>query len=242
MMGRLQLTKLKFWLQVILGIGLATGLAIALHEVHLPMLWQRTILWINHLGATGVIAFIVIYNLATILFIPGFLLTVGGGALYGVFWGSLYVVIASTLGATVAFLIGRHFTRGWVCQQLQEHPKFQAIDAAVAKEGFKIVLLTRLSPIFPFNLLNYVFGMTCVSSRAYILGSIGMIPGSVLYVYIGSLAGDVAALGMPQAMSPQAQMAQWFVKIIGFLATVAVTLYITRIAKTALSQTVASRD
>jgi uncharacterized membrane protein YdjX (TVP38/TMEM64 family) len=176
------------------------------------------------------------------LFIPGSLLTLGGGALYGVVWGSIYVIVAATLGATIAFLIGRYFARNWVSQQIQGHPKFQAIDFAVAREGLKIVLLTRLSPIFPFNLLNYAFGVTRVSLKDYVIGSIGMIPGTVMYVYLGSLAGDIASLGMPQEMSFQAQVAQWIVKIIGFLATVAVTVYITRLAQRSLNQSVASRE
>ncbi|NJO48707.1 MAG: TVP38/TMEM64 family protein [Leptolyngbyaceae cyanobacterium RM2_2_4] len=216
------------------------GVAILCHYFNLQTLLQSALLWVKNLGSVGIVAFVVIYNLATVLFIPGSLLTMGGGALYGMFWGSVYVVIAATLGATIAFLIGRYYARDWVAKQLQGHSKFQAIDQAVAKEGLRIVLLTRLSPIFPFNLLNYAFGVTCVSLKDYVVGSMGMIPGSVIYVYLGSLVGDIALLGMPQEMNSQAQTAQWLVKIVGFLATVAVSLYITRIAKKALNQTVVS--
>jgi uncharacterized membrane protein YdjX (TVP38/TMEM64 family) len=220
---------------VLLGLGLAIGIAIICQRVNLQTLLQSALLWIKNLGSVGIVAFLVVYNLATVLFIPGSLLTLGGGALYGVFWGSVYVAIAATLGATIAFLIGRYYARSWVAKQLQGHPKFQAIDQAVAREGLRIVLLTRLSPIFPFNLLNYAFGVTCVSLKDYIIGSMGMIPGSVMYVYLGSLVGDIALLEMPQEMNSQAQTVQWLVKIVGFLATVAVTLYITRIAKKALN-------
>lgn len=236
-----QFTKSKFWLRALLGLGLVAALAVAFQHLSVQMLLQNALLWVKNLGATGVIAFIIIYNLATVLFIPGSLLTLGGGALYGVFWGSLYVILAATLGATAAFLIGRYFARGWVSRKVQQYPKFQAVDSAVAQSGLKIVLLTRLSPVFPFNLLNYAFGVTRVSLKDYMLGSIGMIPGTVMYVYLGSLAGDVAKLGMPQDMSPQAQMAQWLIKLVGFLATVAVTVYITRIAKKALDQSVDSK-
>lgn len=240
-MTQSQFTKPKFWLKVLLGLGLAVSLAVLFQHFSLQMLLQDALLWVKNLGPTGVIAFIVIYNLATILFIPGSLLTLGGGALYGLFWGSLYVILAATLGATAAFLIGRYVARGWVSQKIQNYPKFQAVDSAVAQSGLKIVLLTRLSPVFPFNLLNYAFGVTRVSLKDYVLGSIGMIPGTVLYVYLGSLAGDVAKLGMPQDISPEAQTAQWIVKIVGFLATAAVTVYITRIAKKALNQSVDSQ-
>ncbi|GAB4319452.1 MAG: hypothetical protein OHK0047_01590 [Leptolyngbyaceae cyanobacterium] len=240
-MSRSQWAKPKFWLGVLLGLGLAIGIAILFQHFNLQALLQSSLLWIKNLGSVGVVAFVVIYNLATVLFIPGSLLTLGGGALYGVFWGSVYVVIAATLGATIAFLIGRYYARSWVAKQLQGHPKFQAIDQAVAREGVKIVLLTRLSPIFPFNLLNYAFGATCVSLKDYVIGSIGMIPGSVMYVYLGSLVGDIAVLGMPQEISAQAQTVQWLIKIVGFLATVTVSLYLTRIAKKALNQTVVSK-
>ncbi|NDJ19971.1 TVP38/TMEM64 family protein [Myxacorys almedinensis] len=241
-MARSQFTKHKFWLTVVLSASVVIGAAIAFQRFSLQMLLHSALLWVKSLGSTGVIAFIVIYNLATILLIPGSLLTLGGGALYGIFWGSIYVTIAAILGAIIAFLLGRYFARGWVSQQIQSHPKFQAIDTAVAREGLKIVLLTRLSPVFPFNLLNYAFGITRVSLKDYVIGSIGMIPGSVLYVYIGSLAGDLTALGMPQTISPQAQMVQWLAKLIGFLATVGVTLYITRIAKRSLNQSIAARS
>ncbi|NJR62720.1 MAG: TVP38/TMEM64 family protein [Cyanobacteria bacterium CRU_2_1] len=239
-MGRSQLAKPKFWLSVLLGLGLAIGIAILFQHFNLQTLLQSALLWVKNLGSVGIIAFVVIYNLATVLFIPGSLLTLGGGALYGVFWGSVYVVIAATLGATIAFLIGRYYARSWVVKQLQGHPKFQAIDQAIAQEGLKIVLLTRLSPIFPFNLLNYAFGVTCVSLKDYVIGSMGMIPGSMMYVYLGSLVGDIALLRMPQEMNSQAQTVQWLVKIVGFLATIAVSLYITRIAKKALNQTIVS--
>jgi uncharacterized membrane protein YdjX (TVP38/TMEM64 family) len=237
-MGRSQWAKPKFWLRVLLGLGLAMGAAILCQHFNLQTLLQSSLLWVKNLGSVGIVAFVVIYNLATVLFIPGSLLTLGGGALYGVFWGSVYVLIAATLGAIIAFLIGRYFARGWVCQQLQRHPKFQAIDAAVAREGFKIVLLARLSPLFPFNLLNYALGVTRVSLKDYAIGSVGMIPGSVMYVYLGSLAGGIVSLGTPQEMNAEAQIARWLIKIVGCLATVSISLYVARIAKKALNQAV----
>jgi uncharacterized membrane protein YdjX (TVP38/TMEM64 family) len=208
--------------------------------VNIQSLLQQSLIWVQSLGIWGPAAFMLIYNLATILFIPGSLLTLGGGVLFGVFWGSFYVFIAATFGATFAFLIGRYLSRDWVSQKIDKYPKFKAIDLAVAKEGLKIVFLTRLSPIFPFNLLNYAFGVTQVSLKDYILGSIGMIPGTILYVYIGSLAGDIAMIGMkPSAANPTLQ---WMVRIIGLIATIAVTIYVTRIAKKALDEEVKSSD
>lgn len=229
-----QPSKSKF--KLVFGIGLIIALAIAAQQFNLSGLVQNSLLWVKSLGVWGAIAFIIIYNFATILFIPGSILTLGGGALFGVFWGSIYVFIAATLGATLAFLIGRYLTRNWVAQQIAGNLKFQAIDRAVAQKGLKIVLLTRLSPVFPFNLLNYAFGVTQVSIKDYILGSIGMIPGTVMYVYLGSLAGDLTALGTTnQHLSSETQIAQWAIRILGLIATIAVTIYITRIAKQSLN-------
>jgi uncharacterized membrane protein YdjX (TVP38/TMEM64 family) len=173
---------------------------VAAKYFQLQQLIYTALAWIKTLGYLAPVAFIGSYNLATILLIPGSLLTLGGGFIFGVVWGSVYVLIAATLGATFAFLIGRYLSRNWVRQQLDKYPKFKAIEAAVSKEGLKVVLLTRLSPVFPFNLLNYAFGVTGVSLQDYVIGSIGMIPGTILYVYIGSLVGDLALIGTATQM------------------------------------------
>ena len=207
-------------------------------SVRFSNLLQSTLLWVKMLGTMGAIAFIVIYNLATILFVPASILTLGGGAIYGVVWGSIYVFVAATLGAIFAFLIGRYFARGWFSEKIRNNMTFRAIDAAVAIDGFKIVLLTRLSPIFPFNMLNYVFGVTRVALKDYILGSIGMIPATIMYVYLGSLIGDVALLGIHPTniiSNPQTQIAQWTIKVVGLVATLAVTIQVNRLANKILA-------
>ena len=193
---------------------------------------------ITDLGWIGVLAFMLLYSIATILFIPGSLLTLGGGAIYGVIWGSIYVFIAATCGAIAAFLIGRYLAQTWVQQRIENNATFRAIAQAVSQNSLKVVLLTRLSPIFPFSLLNYAYGVTQVSLTDYMLGSVGMIPGTVMYVYIGSLAGNLALLGTRPALTPEAQRIQWALQLLGFVATVTVTLYITRIARQALAQSV----
>lgn len=228
--------------KLLIMMGLMAGLIIEVKQLQLYEIFQtvlqNTLSGIQELGAVGVLVYILVYILATVLFIPGSLLTLGGGAIYGVFWGSVYVFTAATLGATLAFLIGRYLARGWVDRQIAGNAKFKAIEAAVAKAGFKIVLLTRLSPIFPFNLLNYALGVTQVSLKDYILGSIGMLPGTAMYVYLGSLAGSLATLGTKPSLSPQAELVQWILRIVGLVATIAVTVYITRIAQQALSQNI----
>ena len=194
---------------------------------------QNILQWIDSLGTFGYFAFIFVYIIATIFLISGLVLTLGAGIIFQVVKGSILVSIASTFGATVAFLIGRYIARGWVKKQIEKRPNFQVIDEAVAKEGWKIVGLTRLSPLFPFVFLNYAFGITKVSLRDYILASwIGMMPGTIMYVYIGSLIGDIASLGVE---GREKTSLEWGLYIVGLVATIAVTIYVTKIAKKALN-------
>jgi uncharacterized membrane protein YdjX (TVP38/TMEM64 family) len=202
-------------------------------------LLREALQWVESLETVGTIAFVGIYILATVAFIPGSVLTLGAGVVFGVVAGSFYVFIGATLGATAAFLVGRYLARDWVAQKIAGNDKFRSIDEAVGREGFKIVLLTRLSPVFPFNVLNYAYGLTGVSLKDYVLGSIGMIPGTILYVYIGSLAGSIATIGTET--QPTNQTLQWAIRIIGLIATVAVTVYVTRIARKALDAQVSTK-
>nr|WP_081599433.1 TVP38/TMEM64 family protein [Prochlorothrix hollandica] len=191
---------------------------------------------IQDLGPIGPLVFMALYVVATVAFLPGSILTLGAGVVFGVVGGALYVFVGATLGATAAFLVGRYLARGWVAEKIDGNAQFKAIDTAVGREGFKIVLLTRLSPVFPFNVLNYAYGLTGVSLRDYVLGSVGMVPGTVMYVYLGSLAGSLATLGAGDA--PSNPTVTWALRLIGLVATVAVTFYITAIAKKALQNSV----
>jgi uncharacterized membrane protein YdjX (TVP38/TMEM64 family) len=242
--SRLLFSRFKFLILMLLSFSLAThfitmpALAIASPIANTGGFNPQTFLleslqWVKDLGALGAIAFIAIYIVATVAFFPGSILTLGAGVVFGVLEGSLYVFIGATLGATLAFLVGRYIARGWISRKIAGNQKFAAIDQAVGREGFKIVLLTRLSPVFPFNLLNYAFGVTGVSLKDYFLGCIGMLPGTIMYVYLGSLAGSLATLGA--GTQPSNPAVQWTIRIIGFIATVAVTVYVTRIARQALA-------
>ncbi len=206
----------------------------------IQQLLQDALAWVAGLGAIGPLAFIGLYIAATVAFIPGSVLTLGAGFVFGWLAGSAYVFVGATLGATAAFLVGRYVARGWVERKIANNPKFDAVDTAVGQEGFKIVLLTRLSPIFPFNLLNYMFGITKVSLKDYVLGSVGMIPGTLMYVYFGSLAGNLATIG--SANQPSEARLQWSLRIVGLIATVLVTLYITRVARKALNDSIADAE
>ncbi len=213
------------------------GLFALARAFDIQQLLREALDWISSLGPWGAVSFIVLYVLATVFFVPGFILTLAAGVLFGVVWGSMAVSVASIAGATLAFLIGRYLARDWVAQRIQGNEKFEAIDQAVAGEGWKIVGLVRLSPVFPFNLLNYAFGITKVSLKDYFLASwIGMLPATVMYVYVGSLAGDLATLGSQERSRTPGE---WGLYLTGLVATIVLTVYITQIARKALQKKVA---
>ncbi len=212
-----------------LGLALtALALFVALRQLPARNLLASALDHVRQLGAWGPVLFIGLYIIATVLFVPGSVLTLGAGAAFGVVHGSIYVSIGSTLGATAAFLIGRYVAREAVARRLAIYPSFAAIDRAVATGGWKVVGLTRLSPVFPFNLLNYAYGLTRVPLRDYVVASwIGMMPATVLYVYLGSLAG-AAADTRPRGP------AEWALYAIGLVATVVVMFVVARRARNVL--------
>ena len=219
--------------KLLMGVVLVGALFVLARQFNVQDLLKNALEEVRGLGPTGPMVFLGIYVLATIFFLPGSILTLGAGVVFGVAKGSIIVSVSSTLGATCAFLAGRYLARGWVETKIDGNPRFKAIDEAVAREGWKIVGLTRLSPIFPFNLLNYAYGITKVSLRDYFLASwIGMMPGTIMYVYIGALAGDLATLGTGGG---PATTLQWVMRIVGLAATITVTVYVTRIARKALA-------
>ncbi|MBL8962336.1 MAG: TVP38/TMEM64 family protein [Gemmatimonadetes bacterium] len=188
--------------------------------------------WVNGLGALGPIVFMLGYLVATVAFIPGSLLTLAAGAIFGIARGTAFVFVAATAGATAAFLVSRYLARGMVEKRIAGNPKFASIDRAIASQGRRIVFLLRLSPVFPFNLLNYALGLTRVRLGDYVTASIGMLPGTLLYVYYGKLAGDVAALAGGAA--PPKDAGYYAVLALGLVATIAVTTVVTRLARKAL--------
>jgi uncharacterized membrane protein YdjX (TVP38/TMEM64 family) len=226
------LIRPKILLLVVVVIAILYGA----HRLGAGPLLKNALDRIRGLGPLAPVAFIAIYIAACVLFLPGSILTIGAGVIFGVVRGTVYVSIAATLGATAAFLVGRYFARDWVARKIEGNPKFKAIDEAVGREGWKIVLLTRLSPVFPFNLLNYAYGLTRVKLRDYVLASwAGMIPGTILYVYIGSISGDLARAGTGGGGTARTPLG-WALDAVGFIATVAVAIYATRIGAQALRE------
>ena len=195
---------------------------------------REALAWVRELGAVGPAAFVAMFTLACVLFLPGCIFALGGGVLFGATWGSVYVAIGGTTGAVCAFLVGRYLARDWVRRKVAEHENFAAIDRAVGREGWKIVGLTRLSPLFPFNLLNYAFGLTSVSLRDYFLASaVVLTPWAIAYAYLGALAGDLMKLDRDGRARTSTE---WAVLVVGLVAAIAAVAYVTRIARRALQE------
>ena len=188
----------------------------------------------------GALAFIPLYAIWVTLLLPGVWASMLAGALYGTLWGSLLVFVGACLGAEAAFLLGRTLLRDWTRRRLAAMPKLQAVEQAVSREGLKLVLLTRLSPAFPFSLLNLAYGLSEVSLRDYTIGLVGILPGTILFCGLGALAGDVARFGA--VLSGEADAGTWALRIVGVLATVAVVWLVGRSAQRALQGTESARS
>jgi uncharacterized membrane protein YdjX (TVP38/TMEM64 family) len=218
-------------------LAIAVGLAATAAVYLLPTGdWLRGVVEaIRGAGAAGVAIFAVAYVAATVLLLPGSVLTAGAGFAYGPIWGTLLVSPVSVAAATLAFVLGRTVARGWIARRIAGNPRFAAVDEAIGESGFKIVLLLRLSPLFPFNLLNYALGLTRLSLRDYVVSSaLGMLPGTILYVYLGSLvtsASELASAGGEAVRAPRTVL-YWG----GLAATIGATWLVTRIARRALSR------
>lgn len=189
--------------------------------------------YVRSLGAIGPAVWALAYIICTVLFIPGSALTLGAGGLFGLTTGFLVVLVGANIGALCAFLLSRTLLRQKVAGWAERNPKFKSLDRAIGGQGFKMVFLSRLSPAFPFSLLNYLLGLTAVRSGAYILANLlGMLPGIFLFVYIGAAARD-AITGQADA---SADFYQQILKYVGLLATVAVVVVVTRIARKAMRE------
>src|SRR5437867_7945227 len=227
-------SNIRFRWRWVLYTTVAVAVVLAVKNLHVQDLLKEALDWIGKLGPWAPVIFVGIYIVATVFFIPGSVLTLGAGAVFGVGLGSVCVSISATLGATAAFLVGRYLARDAIARKIEKNEKFAAIDRAVADDGWKIVLFTRLSPVFPFTLLNYAFGLTRVKLSHYVLASwLGMIPGTLMYVYLGSLVNVGAG-------HRQRTTGEWFLYGVGLLATVTVTVFVTRLARRALARKIGS--
>ena len=181
----------------------------------------------------GALAFVPLYALWVTLLLPGVWASMLAGALYGTWWGSLIVFVGACLGAEIVFLLGRGWLRNWARRRLAATPKLQQVEQAVSREGLRLVLLTRLSPAFPFSLLNLAYGLSEVSLRDYSIGLVGILPGTVLFCGLGALAGDVARF--QEVLTGAADPGTWVLRLLGLVATVASVWLVGRAAQRALA-------
>jgi uncharacterized membrane protein YdjX (TVP38/TMEM64 family) len=187
--------------------------------------------WIRSLGIIGPFVVMVIYIIATVLLVPGSYLTIIAGSIFGLWVGSAVVIVGANAGALCSFLLARTFLRAKVAGWAAGNAKFAALDRAIGRAGFKMVLLSRLSPAFPFTLLNYLLGLTAVRIGSYALANlIGMLPGTFLYVYLGAVGREALSGKTAGGIFQQA------LRIVGLLATVAVVVIVTRLARRAMAQ------
>jgi uncharacterized membrane protein YdjX (TVP38/TMEM64 family) len=215
-------------LRLVIGVIVIAGLIAAFKYLNLTGALRGSLEWIRSLGVWAPVAFIAIYAIACVLAIPASILTLGGGFLFGFVWGSIYVVAGAMLGAVAAFVVGRYFARDWIAKKIEGHGKFKAIDEAIGREGWKIILLARLAPVFPYAVLNYGFALTRVSLRDYVVATaIGIIPAMLAFVYFGTLATDLTKLGPPPA-------AKWAIGAV----TLIVFVLLTRIARKAWNRAI----
>lgn len=188
--------------------------------------------WVDRLGVWGPVVFVAGYAIACVLFIPASLLTIAAGAIFGLGVGIALVLAGATLGATASFLIARYVARDAVKRRLSRDPRLAAIDRVVVADGRRIVLLMRLSPVFPFGALNYALGLTQLRLVDLLIAMIGIVPGTTLYVYSGTVAGVVA--GAVGSTGPERGPAYYALLALGLMATLVVTVLITRAARRAL--------
>lgn len=183
--------------------------------------------WVDSLGAWGPVVYGLVYVLAALLFVPGAAVTLVAGPVFGLWLGTAVVSVASTTAAALAFLIARHVAREAVARRLAGNQRLEALDAAIERGGWRIVGLLRLSPLVPFSVGNYLYGLTGVAFWPYLLASwVGMLPGTFMYVYLG----HAGARGLEAASGGESSTGELVLTGVGLAATVAVTVYVTRLA------------
>ena len=212
----------KRWILAVFGVLVICGVFFGT-----PQTWlHTTISAVKSLGPWAPLVFALVYVAATVLLMPGLPLTLAAGALFGVVQGTIIVSVASTTAAALAFLIARYLAREAVAARTREIPAFA--DQAFGTDGWKLVGLVRLSPLFPFSLTNYAFGLSGVQFKHYVSASwAAMLPATVVYVYLGSLAGNGACGGEKSPL-------EWTLAVAGLVATITATVMVTKAARKAL--------
>lgn len=199
-------------LRVSLAALLISALGLLLFVIDVRLQTNNLLGWIQANPSYGFFVFVAFYTLATVLLMPGLVLSLGAGAVFGLEVGLLAVWAGATLGETVAFLLGRFLFRDVVVHCTDRYEWWQALELAIESEGWKVVLLLRLTPLVPFNLLNYALGCTAVPFWEYTwASSVGVLPGMAFFIYLGSLAHNLMDL---RANQPQITSATAIVGIV----------------------------
>lgn len=199
--------------------------------------WSSAFLnWVRDIGFAGPALLAAAYVPTSVFLVPVWWMTIGSGFAFGPIVGAVAASLGSLLGASVSFWLGRTIARELVERRVARSRKFAALDRAIADHGFKIVFLTRLSPLLPFNMLNYIFGASHIRFRDFALATwSGMLPSTLLYVWLGTTLQNVAAL---EEGRPTKRLVNIFMGVLAVVATVAATLLITRISRRALHDSV----
>ena len=232
-------TRQSKYIRLLLALVIVVGIVLAVVFLPVKEWLVKSLEWTRGQGIWGAVIVVLFYILACVFFLPGSVITLGTGFVFKLLLGTVIVSIGSTLGACTAFLLGRTIARDWIAAKARANEKFAAIDEAVGREGFKIVLLTRLSPLFPFNFLNYALGLTKVSFGKYALASwIGMLPGTIMYVYIGASLGTLAEA----AAERETSVGEKIFYSVGLAIAIVVVVVVTRVARKALKEAVQEKD
>ena len=174
----------------------------------------------------GIFVFALVYVLWVSCLLPGSWLSMLSGFLYGTWLGSFIVFLGAFVGAHLSFYLARTFLKNWAKKKVSNFPQIQIMEKAVQREGFKVVLLTRLSPLFPFGLLNFTYGLSEVKVRDFTLGMIGIIPGTILYCSLGSLALKVSNFG--EVLSGRSDISSFIWSLISILSTILILILVLR--------------
>lgn len=221
-----------------IGLAIALVAAIVASLIYLPTPQYAKFLfeWMQGQGALGLLVLIVLYAGVCLLFLPGSVLSLAAGFMFGMLWGTIAASLGATLGAIAAFLIARMMVRGWIEHRLMSHPKFRAIDRAIGEQGFKIVFLIRLSSLLPYDLSSYLFGLTNVPLGRYVLGTwLGRLPEILAWAYVGSITKnmtDLAAGNVEMGWEKELLLG------LGLAAMVTVAVVIGHIARKAIREAV----
>ena len=174
----------------------------------------------------GILLFALVYVFWVSFLLPGSWLSMLSGFLYGTWLGSSVVFIGAFLGAHITFYLGRTFLKGWAKKKVSNFPKVKIMEKAVRQEGLKVILLTRLSPLFPFGLLNFTYGLSEVKVRDFTLGMIGILPGTILYCSLGSLALEVSSFA--EVISERSEASSFVWSLISIFSTILVVILVLR--------------